>query len=149
MDDDARTTGMGLWTDAREMLEAAEIVVASPDLHISSPSFYLLGHGLEVALKAYLRSKGQTLKSLRVIGHDLEKAVEQAAVYGLSERYTLSAEDVAAIALLNPYYKAKHFEYRVTGYRSLPSPDDLLQLGRRILAAIRPICEASVGIQHH
>lgn len=146
MDDDERTTGMGLWTDAREMFDAAALVIAAPQLEWSSPSFYLLGHGLEVAFKAYLRSRGHSLKALRAIGHDLNKAMEEAAAHGLGEYCSLLPPDRAATALLSPYYMAKHFEYRVAGTRRLPPPEGLLDLGIRLMAAIRPLCEANVGI---
>ncbi|EAR22125.1 hypothetical protein [Nitrococcus mobilis] len=101
-----------------------------------SPAYYLAGHGLEVVLKAYLRSCGRSLKALRPIGHDIEKAADEAAAQGLEQHYQFSPEDRAAIASLNTYYKAKHFEYRVTGYKSLPAPKALLALGTRLLAAI-------------
>jgi hypothetical protein len=51
------------------------------------------------------------------------------------------------LAGLNPYYQAKHFEYRVAGYKSLPQLSDLLDLGHRVLSAIKPVCEASVGVR--
>ena len=145
MDDDDRTTGMGLWTDAREMFEAATLVASDSALAISSPSYYLAGHGLEVVLKAYLRSCGHSLKALRSIGHDIETAAQEAVARGLDQHYTLSPEDLAAIALLNTYYKRKHFEYRVVGYQRLPAPETLISLGTKLLAAIRRTCEASVG----
>lgn len=146
MDDDSRTTGMGLWTDAREMFQAATLVINEPNLKFSSPAYYLLGHGLEVALKSYLRSHGRSLKDLRAIGHDLSKALQDAVDCGLVDCYPLSDSEASALALFTPYYKAKHFEYRVTGYKQLPSPQSLLDLGNHLLAAIRPICEASVGV---
>lgn len=146
MDDESRTTGMGLWTDAREMFEAAGAIINQPKLEFSSPSYYLLGHGLEVALKAYLRCRGRSLSNLRAIGHDLRKALQEAVDGGLADYYPLSDSDAIAIDMLSPYYRAKHFEYRVTGYKQLPSPQTLLTLGDGLLAAIRPICEASAGV---
>ena len=145
MDDDHRTTGMGLWTDAREMLQAAELVAGDRSLALSSPAFYLAGHGLEVAFKSYLRCCGHSLKALRAIGHDLEAAAQEASAQGLDQYYRLSIQESAAIALLSPYYKAKHFEYRVAGYQSLPDPVSLIALGNKLLAATRDRCIASVG----
>lgn len=147
MNDDARTTGMGLWTDAREMFDAAELITANPKLALSSAAFYMAGHGLEVSFKAYLRSKGHSLAALRAIGHDIEKAAHEASMHGLNCCYRLSELDSTAIALLTPYYKRKHFEYRVSGYQQLPAPASLMALGNGLLAAIRPICEASVRAQ--
>ena len=144
--DDERTTGMGLWTDARDMLAAARVVSADPRLAISHPAYYLAGHGIEAAFKAFLRARGQSLKDLRCIGHNLDHALGAAISHGIEDLCALSAQDKAIVGLLNPYYKAKHFEYRVTGYQSLPQLQDLLDLGDRILAAIKSVCEASVGV---
>ena len=65
MTDDDRTTGMGLWVDARDMIAAAKVVSAVPKLATSSPVYYLAGHGIEEALKAFLLARGQSLKDLR------------------------------------------------------------------------------------
>ena len=146
MTDDERTTGMGLWTDAHEMLKAAKVVSEDPDLVGSSPAYYLAGHGIEEAFKAYIRARGSSLKELRSIGHNLEHALGAAVSHDIESLCTLTSQDKAMVAVLNPYYKAKHFEYRVTGYKSLPQLSDLLSLGQRVLAAIKPICEASVGV---
>jgi hypothetical protein len=145
MTDDERTTGMGLWTDAHEMLRAAKVVSEGPGLALSSPAYYLASHGVEEAFKAYLRARGSSLKDLKCIGHNLEHALGSAVSHGIESVCTLTSQDKAMVAALNPYYKAKHFEYRVTGYMSLPQLSDLLAFGQRLLVAIKPICEASVG----
>ena len=146
MTDDERTTGMGLWTDARDMLAAAKVVSADTRLANSHPAYYLAGHGLEEAFKAFLRARGQALNDLRCIGHNLDHALGAAISHGIEDLCALSAQDKAMIGQLNPYYKAKHFEYRVTGFQSLPQLQDLLGLGDRILTAIKSVCEASVGV---
>lgn len=128
------------------MLQAAGVIINQPKLEFSSPAYYLLGHGLEAALKAYLRCGGRPLNSLRAIGHDLSKALQEAVDGGLADCYPLSDSDAIAIDMLTPYYRAKHFECRVTGYKQLPSPQILLTLWNGLLAAIRPICEASSGV---
>lgn len=146
MTDDERTTGMGLWTDARQMLKAAKVLSENPDLAGSSPAYFLAGHGIEEVFKAYLRACGISLKELRCIGHNLEHALGAAVSHGIEGVCALTSQDKAIVAVLNQYYKAKHFEYRVTGYKILPQLSDLLSLGQRVLAAIKPVCEASVGV---
>lgn len=146
MTDDERTTGMSLWTDARDMIAAARLISADPSLATSSPAYYLAGHGIEEAFKAFLRARGQPLKDLCRIGHDLDEALKAAVSCGIEDLCTLSAQDRAMIGLLSPYYKAKHFEYRVTGYKSVPQMQDLLSLGDRILTAVKSVCEASVNV---
>ena len=137
---------MGLWTDARDMIAAAQLVSADPGLANSHPAYYLTGHGIEEALKAFLRAQGQSLKDLRYIGHDLDDALGVAIALGIEGICAFDAHDKAKIGLLNRYYKEKYFEYRVTGFKSLPQIQDLLSLGQRILEAIKSTCEASVGV---
>lgn len=146
MTDEDRTTGMGLWTDARDMIAAARVVSSEPRLANSHPAYYLVGHGLEEALKAFLRARGHTLNDLKCIGHNLEHALGAAITNGIEDFCTMTAQDKTMVGLLNPYYKAKHFEYRVTGFQSLPLVQDLLSLADRILASIKTVCEASVGV---
>jgi hypothetical protein len=50
------------------------------------------------------------------------------------------------IGQLNGHYKDKHFEYRVTGYMSLPLLPDLIALGERMLSSIKSVCMARIGI---
>ena len=149
MTDDERTTGMGLWTDARDMFAAARVVSDDPRLTNSSPAYYLVAHGIEEAFKAFLRSRGHSLKALRCIGHNLDHALGAAVSHGIEDLCALTAHDKAMVGILNPYYKAKHFEYRVTGFMSLPQLQNLLDLGDRVLAAIKSDCEASVGLKTH
>lgn len=147
MTDIERTTGMGLWTDAQQMIRAAKVVSDDPGLATSSPAYYLAGHGIEEAFKAYLRARGSSLKDLKCIGHNLEHALGAAISHGIESLCPLTGRDKAILAVLNPYYKSKHFEYRVTGYMSVPQINELLDLGQRVLASIKPICEASVGVR--
>jgi len=144
--DEERTTGMGLWTDARDMLAAAKLVCAEPRLANSSPVFYLAGHGIEEVFKAFLRCHGHSLKDLKNIGHNLDHALGAATSHGFEDLFPLTAQDKAMIGRLNVYYKAKHFEYRVTGTQTLPQPQDLISLGERMLGSIKGVCEASVGV---
>lgn len=144
--DEDRTTAMGLWTDARDMLAAASVVCAEARLESSSPVFYLAGHGIEEVFKAFLRCHGHSLQDLKNIGHNLDHALRAATSRGFEDLFPLTAQDKAMIGQLNVYYKAKHFEYRVTGTQTLPRPQDLITLGERMLASIREVCEASVGV---
>lgn len=146
MKGDSRTTAMGLWTDAKDMLAAAKLLQQNESQIILHPLYYLLGHGLEEVLKAFVRAKGATLPCLKSMGHDLELARDWANTSGLAEYYTLSKEDNQALQMLNPYYKSKEFEYRVTGHKSCPETEFLIGLLERILNAIRDVCVKSVTL---
>lgn len=136
---------MGLWTDAKDMLEAAKLLQEKDEQGLVHPRYFLLGHGLEEAFKAFVRAKGGTLQCLKSIGHDLELARDWANTSGLAQFYTLSEEDNQALGMLNPYYRSKEFEYRVTGYKSYPEPEVLVGLLERLLSSIKDICVKSVA----
>src|SRR2546427_11465180 len=78
-DDQERTTPMGLVRYGYEFLESAFVMyerAAQPRPPLVPcppiPVLYLLGHGLELTFKAFLLSKGVTLKHIRYeLGHDL------------------------------------------------------------------------------
>lgn len=69
---------MGLWTDANEMLEAAKVLAGSGVHKVLGPTYYLLGHSLELAFKSFLLAKGKPHGKLRTIGHDLGWAMKSA-----------------------------------------------------------------------
>lgn len=135
---------MGLWTDAKDMLDAAKLLQHKEEQRLRHPLYYLLGHGLEEAFKAFVRAKGGTLQCLKSIGHDLELARDWANTSGLSQVYSLNEMDDQALRMINPYYKSKEFEYRVTGYKSFPEVEVLIGLLERLLCAIKDVCVKSI-----
>ena len=108
---------------------------ATPFQHVGT-----LGYYRDSPTKSYVRARGATLSCLKSIGHDLNLAREWAQAAGLGDLVKLSAADVAAISLLNNYYKAKEFEYRVTGSKRYPRTEDLIALLERILSATKRTC---------
>ena len=144
MADELRTTGMGLWTDANEMLLAAKHLATVKKLEFSQPLYYLLGHAIELSFKSYVRAKGATLDCLKSIGHDLILGLDWAQTAGLGDVIQLTDHDRAVVSMLNAYYKAKEFEYRVTGAKTYPNVAELVTLLDRVLTATKAICLKSV-----
>ena len=93
MADESRTTGMGLWTDASEMLQAAKHLSTVKKMELSQPLYYLLGHGLELGFKSFLRAKGAGLPALKKIGHDLVVGMDLAIAAGLTDLVAISELD--------------------------------------------------------
>jgi len=89
--DCARTTPIGLSRYAEEFFDtamAADDVVGMRtgyEFHAPVPVMYLVGHAIELSLKAFLAAKKVSLKELasRKYGHDLEKLFERATELGL------------------------------------------------------------------
>jgi len=144
MSDDNRTSGMGLWTDANEMLRAAKHLMAVKQFALSQPLYFLLGHALELAFKSYIRAKGASLNSLRTVGHDLVAAKELAVTAGIEESAWLDKQEHLAIAMLNEYYRRKEFEYRVTGVKIYPEAKLLVELVEKLLNGTHDVCLKSI-----
>ncbi|MGA9853233.1 MAG: hypothetical protein WBR15_09910 [Gammaproteobacteria bacterium] len=139
---DSRTTAMGLWTDANHILEATKLLAGESKL--TNVRYYLLGHGIEEGLKAFIRAKNGTLQCLKSIGHDLELVCDWANACGLSNHYILTTKDKQALAMLNLYYKSKELEYRANGFKQYPPEDLLIEFLKQLLASIKYICFQSL-----
>lgn len=94
------------------------------DSDISSvPGMYLMGHGIELSLKAFLLEQGITLRELRKLGpngHDLVEAFNLASSRGLDCPLSYEHGELAALELLNESYAIKEFEYITTGATRWP-----------------------------
>lgn len=79
MDDEERTTPFCLWRYSKDYLDAAnklgkpkDSIIYEMRLRYSEPVYYLVGHSIELSLKAFLRGRGTPLKELRILySHDL------------------------------------------------------------------------------
>jgi hypothetical protein len=123
-----RTSAIGTARFAHEFLSAAMHEHARAhhpaDSDISSmPGFYLMGHGIELSLKAFLLGHGVTVRELRKLGqngHDLVEAFNAAVCRGLDCKLYDDQGKVAALELLNERYFIKDFEYITTGATRWP-----------------------------
>lgn len=145
MEEIKRTTAFGTWRFAKEYLQAAKIIekTVNFNLEIAAPRYYLLGHGIELALKAFLLAKNVPPKELqsKKMAHDLEKALVSAEKLGLSELVALSPDERESIVLLNKTYEPKEHEYFITtGGIVLPPTSVLFAVLNKVLSAIRTVC---------
>jgi HEPN domain-containing protein len=126
-EDPTRTTPIGLARYACEFLEAA---LAADDkmgnkkgheIVAPIPVMFLVGQSVELALKAFLLSKGIELRKLRRdYGHELHRSLRKAKEFGLFELVTLSEEELSVIELLDDLYSTKQLQYIVTGSKTFP-----------------------------
>jgi len=151
-----RTNSMGLWTYAHQFIQAARAVANKRSCWgMPVPAYYLVCHGIELALKAYLRGAGWSVNDLkRRIGHDLSRCLDEEEKQGLANYCNLSNDQRAAIHLANIYYYCKkEFEYITTGYKALPEFECLMDAAEMLLDKLRTFCfenwrrhEDTVGI---
>ena len=112
--------------------------------------YYLIGHALELALKAFLLVKKVPIKEIKSksLGHNLNSIIERAERLELSNLISIAANERYEFIKECAYYKEKEFEYfgpnaaPLGGYKSLPYVDVLIAFCERILIAILPLCKS-------
>lgn len=160
MDDEHRTTAIGLLRSSRDYRKAAELIMqerregAFPGDRVPSmPLRLLLGHSWELLLKAGLREKGYSLPQLRRLSHDLcrlwasfqrefgdqpfDDAIGRIGIWetadGFEELIGLLSDDHSA-----PYRN----RYIRTGLASFPNPVFLCTCHSMLDRHLDPLCLA-------
>jgi hypothetical protein len=136
---DQRTTALGLWRHAKEFADAASLILNRAGSAVSLPTYYLLGHSIELSLKAFLVGRGLKVAKLRskAFGHDLRACLEEARRLKLGREVKLTPMEVGVIQLLSFDYAAKRFEYRETGVYHLPLIDVLEQVTHKLVHGLK------------
>ena len=132
-----------LWSTAHEFYEVANLVIKNkpPQMHYPIVEYSLICHSIEASLKGFLRAKGYTIRQLRDIGHDLERALNTARAEGIESYCRLSADFLRDLATANFSYKHKDFDYLLSGTVSLPKDAELLLSGAGLLVLkLRQFC---------
>ena len=131
---------MGLLTDAKEMLAAAKLLHDSDVWKVQRPTYNLLGHAIEVALKSFLLANGSSHGRLKKkLGHDLSKTARRVINAKSNSVSPIAQEYLAAIDLLNHYYQANELEYRVTGTKTFPAKETLIAFLDAVIPKIEPV----------
>ena len=128
-DDTTRTTPIGLTRYAHDFFDSARAIEDQLgkstcfELVSPVPSLYLIGHSIELALKAYLQQHKVTLRDLRSkkYGHDLQACQIKAVELGLAAIVSFHPAEKGAVELLNNLYSTKQLEYIVTGTKYIPT----------------------------
>jgi len=145
-EDPNRTTPLGLVRYADEFREAAIAVDDSlgkkPGFEIVAPIpvLYLVGHSIELSLKAFLLYKGVTLNDLKInFGHDLGKCYMKAQELGLLNFVKFENEENEAFDVLNDLYSTKQLEYIVTGSKQFPVFGLIQTFSKKLLDTLGPM----------
>ena len=144
-----KTSAFGLWRFSRDYLNAA-IAVKQPaqsvqdklKQEVSIPAYFLVGHAIELALKAFLRAKGMLVEELRSMqyGHNLDALARESRRRKLGAVVKLTRTEFNAVLLLNLSYKPKELEYIVTGARRLPDYADLVTIAQKLIQGLEGYC---------
>ena len=151
VDDPDRTKPTGMARYAKEFREAADaadkVLGHKPGFEIMAPIpvLYLIGHSMELSLKAYLLHQGVTLNELRkTYGHNLRKCMKKSKELGILSILKIDEHEESAFAVLDELYSTKQLEYIVTGAKTFPIYGYLHTLSTKLLEGVGPY----VGYKH-
>jgi len=104
------------------------------------PVMYLVGHSIELSLKAYLVYEGISLAELPTnqYGHNLARCFESANKLGLSDIVNFESGEIDALEVLNELYSTKQLNYIVTGTKTLPVFGPIQVLCQKLLGGVGP-----------
>src|SRR4051794_6628665 len=114
--DATRTTPVGMLRYAVEFYAAAiatdDAIGDTDGYEVTAPTpvNYLIGHAIELGLKAYLLQKGRSLADIKAVGHRLCLAYEDARKLGLDDYFPPDAVDGDVLPVLDALYSDKQFE---------------------------------------
>ena len=134
--------GMGYLTDAKAYLKAGNALSQS-DVDMFSPVYFLLCHGIELSLKAFILASGGSEGELKKqdIRHHLNALRDRARALGYQPANKKTDE---VIDMLAPYHSDHSFRYRDPGYKSFPIIADTIEVLASMLDEIGPIIERKV-----
>jgi hypothetical protein len=101
--------------------------------------YYLYVHSIELALKAYLRTKGVSKKELsrKKYGHNLETLLAECVRRAMS----VAKHETIVVEWLNTFVDDQAFRYLRPGFQSLPADIDVRRACKALLDRAKSACE--------
>jgi hypothetical protein len=136
------TMPAGLARYARDYFEAAiaadDILGMRPGYEIVAPApvMFLVAHSIELALKAYLLFKGQSLDDLKKLSHKLNDCWEAAKKEDIENHVKLEKDEIEVLNLIHDLHVSTELRYIKTGFKNFPVFGPLQQLTEKLLDAI-------------
>ena len=138
----AENTPIGQLRVAREFITAAKAALDA-DIVVQRPTYWLISHGVELTLKAFLLSKGKTedeLKGSSKVRHNLTSLLNKAENGGLA----LSSDVAGVIRAISPAHEAFYFRYggakpprdSATTNMTVPVLHDALRAAESLLSVV-------------
>lgn len=124
------------WALANSYYTAAKRLLDAGVGETFMPAVFLLLHGFELHLKAFLVCQGMNDRQLRALSHDLLACLRACQDRGLSKHVRLAWGEQMQIARLNRYYKNKELEYFVPRAKCFGSVQALSNVVLRVSGGI-------------
>ncbi|MNU78041.1 hypothetical protein D3C71_676250 [compost metagenome] len=101
--------------------------------------YMLIAHALDLALKAYLRTRGATVTGLNEAGHGLPKPHDDAIKKGLGALWPPAADLLATLQILESANDQQALRYIVTGMTSRPDWTGVTGQAEGIIDALKEL----------
>ncbi len=137
-------TPWGFTVRAREFLDASVLLSESAG-RFSFVAAFLSCRSIEMGLKAYLLSQGDSMNKVRRMRHDLMTALAKCDTRGIARVVDFTPSDRALLLVVNEDYTGNAFAYfDVHSAMAMPSNPDLNLLpaiARKLLDGIAEVCK--------
>jgi hypothetical protein len=144
-----RTGPLGTYMHGRAFQVAADASRGLPG-HMPGVTAFLYCRALELAFKAYLVLRGQSVRSVRAFKHDLGKLLIETDARGIDHIVTLNAGDKDLIRQAAGLYEEHKLGYYDL-FHTLTGPklplDQLSDISRRLLDALERPCLAGTDTE--
>jgi hypothetical protein len=124
------------------LLQNAVSFAAAADAYIAMdggrdwfPLYFLIGQSAELALKAFIISKGASEAELKKIGHSLVRALERAGSAGMDVTALLTDDERGAIKILSKLHGQQVTRYPLLQGYLIPRPIILRRLLEKLITS--------------
>ena len=140
-DEESRTTAFGLLRYADEYRRGAVLIHSNKDENQhSTVASMLIGHSIELALKAFIRSRGASLDELHDLQHNLKRSLAYATKQRLDRLVKLPEDMKHDICVFGEHHATGSFRYIRTGSFNLPSWSSMASAASLLTHGLRAHC---------
>jgi HEPN domain-containing protein len=144
-----RITPLGFWLRGRDFLDAS-VLLSQNSGRFSFVATFLACRAVELALKAYLLARGDSLTQVKQLGHNLTAALVESYSRGIDMVVALDPAERELLQRVNGDYVGHNFAYfdvwSAVSAPKDPALDELPAIARRLLDGIEKGCyEATEG----
>jgi len=118
------------------LFAAEELENSNNPAKVSTASYYLYGHSLELAYKAYLYKNDFSIKQLKDIGHDLEKGLMECINTNIENFLDINEKYHNVVKGINKYYSKKEFEYMTRIAKTFPNDWEIKDTVKKTVSSV-------------
>jgi len=100
---------------------------------------FLVAHSIELALKAYLLFKGQSIINIKNLSHRLDDCWATATKQDIESHVKLTEDEMEVLKLISNLHASTELRYIKSGFKNFPVFGPLQNLAEKLLNVICPL----------